>query len=286
MHSKVRRNETPRPILPTLFAIAVLTALAALTACSASGRDAAITTRVRTVLQADLLVDASAIRVTTDRGVVTLDGSVPGENAHRMALDLAHRVDGVVQVRDRLSVTPGPPEPAQIAPPAPAESAPANLGGVTAENRRPERRRSEQPGGNYGLMAAVVGPHGDVSLETDRVEASAEPVSRRESPAAPDAAAAPALDEGPPRGDEVVGGSIPPSPALLGPADSDDAALTARVREALAELGGRIQVLTRGGVVILSGAVETELQKTEALRLVRATKGVARVEDRVIVLES
>jgi osmotically-inducible protein OsmY len=87
-------------------------------------------------------------------------------------------------------------------------------------------------------------------------------------------------------GEEAIATALPGSRALLGPADDEDAAITARVREALVELGGRVQVLTRAGVVILSGAVDTERERSEAVRLVRETKGVARVEDRLIVLES
>src|SRR6187549_1435793 len=91
---------------------------AALTACSTSGGDAAITGKIRTVLQADREVDASRIQVSTERGVVTLDGSVAGEDAHKKALTLAQSVPGVRQVRDRLTVTPAPPAPADDAVPA------------------------------------------------------------------------------------------------------------------------------------------------------------------------
>jgi len=286
MNPSVRRNETPRPILPTLFAIGAVAALTALTACSASGGDSAITSRVKTVLQADLLVDASAIRVTTERGVVTLDGSVAGEDAHRTALDLAQRVEGVRQVRDRLSVTPATPQPADAPPPEPALGhAPANLGGLSVEERTREQRRSERPTGDYGLMAAVVGSENDLALDAGRSEAPiVEPAARRERAAAGDSAA-PALDGSSTRGDEALAVAVPGSPALLGPADGEDRAITARVREALVDLGGRVQVLTRSGVVTLSGAVDTELEKSEAIRVVRGTRGVAGVEDRLIVLQ-
>jgi hyperosmotically inducible protein len=274
----VRRNGTTLSMVAAALAIV---GLATLTTCSSAGRDASITSRVRTVLQADRVVDASAIHVTTERGVVTLDGSVAGEDAHRKALDLAQSVDGVRLVRDRLAVTPPPPQPAEAAPQSPSfGDAPADLGGMMVEERTRERRPSDQPGGNYGLMAAVVGSENDVALEPGRTEAAVEPAALREP--APER---PAVDGAGARGEEAVATSLPPSQALLGAAD-DDAATTARVREALVELGSRVQVLTRAGVVILSGAVDTERERSEAVRLARETRGVARVEDRLIVLES
>jgi osmotically-inducible protein OsmY len=266
--------------------VGLLLAVVALASCSTSGRDAAITGKVRTVLQADRVVDASKIRVTTEKGVVTLAGTVAGEDAHQKAVELVGRIEGVRAVRDRLDVVPAPPAPAEAAPPAaPAGGAgSAALGGVLAEDRI-RREPADQPGGNYGLLAAVVGSQGDVSLEPSRGDAMVEPAAFREVSAAPERPA-PAVDIAGSRGEEAIATSLPLSRAMLGPGDDEDAAITARVREALVELGGRVQVLTRAGVVILSGAVDTERDRSEAIRIARATKGVARVEDRLIVLES
>jgi len=266
-----------------------LLAAAALAACSTSGRDAAITGRVRTVLQADRVVDASKIQVTTEKGIVTLAGSVAGEDAHQKAVELVGRVEGVRAVRDRLDVVPAPPAPAEAAPPAaPAGGAgSAALGGVLAEDRI-RREPATQPGGSYGTLAAVVGPQGDVALD-GAAETAVEPATRAGSSATPDSgslvAAAMSAAGG---GDPALAASLPryDSPVPLHPADEEDAAITARVRDRLGETGHRVQVMTRAGVVILSGAVDTEWEKSEALRLARQTKGVSRVEDRLIVLES
>jgi osmotically-inducible protein OsmY len=260
-----------------------LAALLASAACSSSGRDETITGKVRTVLQADRFVDASKIRVATDKGIVTLAGSVAGEDAHRKAVELVSTVEGVRGVRDRLEVLPAPPAPAETVPPA----APAGgdsgsaLGGVLASNRI-RREPADQPGGSYGMLAAVVGPQDDVALEP-LAEPGVEPAARVESPK-PKPLVAAALSS--PPGAEAIAGSLPDSPFPLGPAGKEDAAITARVRESLAEVGGRVQVMTRGGVVVLSGAVDTEYEKTEALRLARETRGVSRVEDRIVVLQS
>ena len=132
------------------------------------------------------------------------------------------------------------------------------------------------------MLAAVVGPQGDVSLAPG-LEPSTEPVSRREAVPGPEPREA-AVSASSARAEEAMATTLPDSPVPLGPADSDDAAITARVRAALVELGHSVQVLTRAGVVTLSGVVDTELEKSRALRIARATRGVARVEDRLIVL--
>ena len=272
-------------VIVTAAALCVA-ALLALAACSSSGADAAITTRVRTVLQADRVVDASKIQVTTERGVVTLDGSVPGEEAHHKAVVLATSVEGVRQVRDRLTVTPAPPVPAEASPPEPTGvSGQPPLGGVLVEDRSRRREPAPSADDGYGLLAAVVGPQGDVSLEAaGGFEPAADSSSRREAAPAPErippATAAP-------EGEEVrLAASLPGSFAALRAETPEDAAISARVRAALVEASPRLQVTTRSGVVTLSGAVDNELERDQAVRLARSTGGVARVEDRIVVLQS
>jgi osmotically-inducible protein OsmY len=279
----MRRNGTASLAI-SLFAAATLAALAA---CSSSGRDAAITHKVRTVLQADRVVDASTIRVSTDRGVVTLDGSVAGEDAHHKAIALVSSVEGVRQVRDQLTITPAPPAPAEVSPPASPAGAdgPAGLGGVVAENRGRSRDAAPGPEDTYGRLAGVVGPQGDVSLDpVGSVEPALESAARREASPAPELVA-PAVDS-PERGEDAVAASLPGSVAALRGESAEDAAVTARVRSALVETSGRVQVRTRSGVVTLSGVVDTELEREQALRAARSTRGVARVDDRLVVLQS
>jgi len=230
----MRRNAT------LWIAVAVVVGMTALTACSASGRDTEITTRVKTVLQADRVVDASKIQVTTEAGVVTLEGSVAGEPAHGKAIELAQNVEGVRLVRDRLDVTPAPPAPAYAEPPDSSlgRSAPPALGGMTVENRRRSRRPAPQPGGSYGMLAAVVGPQGDVSLAPG-LEPSTEPVSRREAVPGPEPREA-AVSASSARAEEAMATTLPDSPVPLGPADSDD---VAEVRVEVVELVGLAEKL-------------------------------------------
>jgi hyperosmotically inducible protein len=275
-------------VIVVAAAIAVA-AILALAACSSSGGDAAITNRVRTVLQTDRVVDASKIQVTTERGVVTLAGSVPGEEGHRKAVVLATSVEGVRQVRDRLTVTPAAaPDAGEIPTPSqPAGGAASpRLGGLLVENRARHREPAPRSDDGFGLLAAVVGPQGDLSLQpAEGLESAAAPASRHEAaPAAPERLA---LAAAPEDGGEVpLALSLPGSVAALRGESPEDAAITARVRAALAEVSRGIQVLTRSGVVTLSGAVDTELEREQALRTARATEGVERVEDRIVLLQS
>jgi osmotically-inducible protein OsmY len=64
-----------------------------------------VTTKVKTKILADDLLDKSDINVDTDRdGVVTLKGTVATEGARTRALELARTTEGVRKVVDRLAV--------------------------------------------------------------------------------------------------------------------------------------------------------------------------------------
>jgi hyperosmotically inducible protein len=64
-----------------------------------------ITTKVKTKILADDLLDKSEINVdTTNDGVVTLKGTVPSVAAETRALELARTTEGVRTVVDRLEV--------------------------------------------------------------------------------------------------------------------------------------------------------------------------------------
>lgn len=65
-----------------------------------SAADATITTKVKAQFAADDQVKATAIKVDTDQGVVTLKGEVASSQARQRALDIARKVDGVKSVDD------------------------------------------------------------------------------------------------------------------------------------------------------------------------------------------
>ena len=68
--------------------------------------DTTITTRVKTSMLNDPAVGGMKIDVDTFKGVVTLSGRVKSQAEHDQALALAHKVDGVTEVKDALQIVP------------------------------------------------------------------------------------------------------------------------------------------------------------------------------------
>lgn len=85
-----------------IFQVLLAATIAISAACAAS--DPGITTAVKTKLAADDSVKAYQIDVDTQKGVVTLTGTVPSAAARDRALELARGTDGVKTVEDRLTV--------------------------------------------------------------------------------------------------------------------------------------------------------------------------------------
>jgi hyperosmotically inducible protein len=83
------------------------TALAAAMIVGCSASDPGITTAVKTKLAADDVVKAYRIDVDTTQGVVTLSGAVDTAAARERAVQLARNTEGVTNVVDNLTVTPG-----------------------------------------------------------------------------------------------------------------------------------------------------------------------------------
>lgn len=79
----------------------------ALVAAACSQSDPGITTAVKSKLAADDQVKAYRIDVDTTDRVVTLTGAVDTPAARERALDLARNTEGVSDVVDRLTITPG-----------------------------------------------------------------------------------------------------------------------------------------------------------------------------------
>ncbi len=66
--------------------------------------DATITTRVKTALLNDPDVNATRIDVSTTAGVVTLSGDVRSKSEADRAVQVAHGVQGVKDVRSALKI--------------------------------------------------------------------------------------------------------------------------------------------------------------------------------------
>ena len=67
--------------------------------------DSSVSTRVRTVLLNDPLVNGGTINVTASNGVVTLSVRVRSEAERERAVALTRQISGVSDVRSELSVT-------------------------------------------------------------------------------------------------------------------------------------------------------------------------------------
>lgn len=81
-----------------------------MSACATGGAvnrtidDATITTRVKTALLNDPVIDATKIDVDTSAGVVTLQGVVKSKDEETKAIELTRRVSGVRDVKSSLQI--------------------------------------------------------------------------------------------------------------------------------------------------------------------------------------
>jgi osmotically-inducible protein OsmY len=86
----------------SLVWLAGIVAMAAISACAST--NAGLTTEIKNKLAADSTVQARDISVDSDRGVVTLRGTVESQPAKDRAIQIARETKGVVNVRDMLAV--------------------------------------------------------------------------------------------------------------------------------------------------------------------------------------
>jgi hyperosmotically inducible protein len=68
--------------------------------------DAVVSTRVKTALINDLLLEKALIDVDTLKGVVTLSGRVKSKEQEARALELARAIKGVTDVKSALQIQP------------------------------------------------------------------------------------------------------------------------------------------------------------------------------------
>ncbi len=68
--------------------------------------DAAVTTKVKASLAADMITEATEISVETDRGVVKLTGQVDSYEEKLQASKVAYGIDGVKKVENELTLAP------------------------------------------------------------------------------------------------------------------------------------------------------------------------------------
>lgn len=100
-------------------------------------------------------------------------------------------------------------------------------------------------------------------------------------------AGAPATADAPSRGDVVGAEDTKPADTTPPPMDTEDAGLVTRLKGTLGkdkdEAVRGVLVNAKGGVVVLSGTVETEDQRQRAEDAVEAEDGVSKVENKIVI---
>jgi hypothetical protein len=106
----------------------------------AKKNDAALVTNIQSQMFADPLLKDSSIKVTAEKGEVTLSGTVTSDAAHLDAYKIASQVAGVVKVNDQIAVASAQSAPAQVAqnsaPSAPPAAAPPEPAPAPAPSKR------------------------------------------------------------------------------------------------------------------------------------------------------
>ncbi|PYR93305.1 MAG: hypothetical protein DMF84_09955 [Acidobacteria bacterium] len=87
--------------------VPLISACASSAAVSRTIDDATITTRVKTALLNDTVLDATKIDVDTSAGVVTLKGVVKSKEEEMKAIELTRHVSGVRDVKSALQIQSG-----------------------------------------------------------------------------------------------------------------------------------------------------------------------------------
>jgi hyperosmotically inducible periplasmic protein len=93
-----------RPLLPFVFAVALLGACSATT--SATNDDLTISTQVKIALLNDAQVGPLRVDARTSQGVVTLAGTVRSQADVETAIAVARKVRGARDVKSELKIVP------------------------------------------------------------------------------------------------------------------------------------------------------------------------------------
>jgi hyperosmotically inducible periplasmic protein len=256
--------------------------------------DERIATYVQARYQRDRSIRGSDISVTANNGVVTLRGSVPDAEAREHAVELAREVDGVQRVDNELQVAPaaaGDPTTADARPmegvgtPVRTANDPASPGWITTKIQAQYFVNPEVRPWNIDVTTSSDGTvtlRGEVEEAADRDEAvriarETEGVTRVENQlrVRSDTADRDAADRR----------DTPVAERDTREVESPDAWITAKVQAKYfldTDVKGRnINVDTRDGIVTLTGEVESEGERRQALAIARNTDGVKSVTDQL-----
>jgi BON domain len=138
-----------------VLSVAILAMVVA--AGCAKKNDAALVTNIQSQMFADPLLKDSSIKVTAEKGEVTLSGTVTSDAAHLDAYKIASQVAGVVKVNDQIAVVSAQTASAQVAqnsappePSAPPAAAPSEPAPAPASSKRHHHhsKSEDQPAGD------------------------------------------------------------------------------------------------------------------------------------------
>ena len=120
------------------LSIAVL-AIALAAGCNKKPDDAGIVTNIQSQMFSEPTLKDASLQVASNKGEVTLSGTVPTDAAHLEAYKIASQTTGVTKVNDQVSVesaTTPPPQAASEIVPEPAQVARSSQKARTANGRR------------------------------------------------------------------------------------------------------------------------------------------------------
>jgi len=105
-----------------VVSLAMIT-IALVAGCSSKVDDGALVTNIKSQMFSDVQLRDASLQVVSNKGEVTLSGSVPNDAARYEAYKLATQTPGVTKVNDQMSVqaaqTTPPPQPEPVAAPVP-----------------------------------------------------------------------------------------------------------------------------------------------------------------------
>jgi osmotically-inducible protein OsmY len=245
-----------------------------------------LTTKIQAKYFADPVVKGRRIDVTSNNGVVTLNGTVTSEQEHQKAIEIARTTEGVRRVEDRLQVMPGGAPVTTMKPEPGAATQERGIAeqmtdaGITARIQSKFFLDDVVKGRriNVNTSEGVVTLQGEVANENERQQAvgiarSVEGVRDVKS----QLQVAPAA---------TTRTSAPPT-ASGAAATVQDPWITTKIQSKyfMDDLvrAGQIGVTANQGVVTLTGQVPSAEAKGRAEALALQTEGVARVENRLTV---
>jgi hyperosmotically inducible protein len=258
----------------------------------AAPNDSLITMNIQSRYFSDDGIKAREIDVDTDKGVVTLTGTVPSETARRQAETIAQGVDGVSRVQNNLRVeADSTTARADDARPDADRNAPAgtqvNAGWITTKIQAQYFGDADVRGRNIDVTTS---PDGRVTL-TGTVESAAEraeavriarategvkDVNDSLRIVAPDAADRPAAADKDAKDDKNDDNAL------------TDPWITTKIESKYfldGDVKGRnIDVTTENGVVTLTGQVTSAAERRQAIVLAQSTDGVKDVRDQLKIV--